>query len=717
MALKAVSRIRPARWRLLSAKIMYCSCSDMPASADAGSSSEFDSVIRSLKNNLQPERLTRVIDSTSDSSLALRIFRWASHQRYNVRTVDTYSCMISKLTAAENRDDMDSLLGEMVRLRVPALEQALDGLVQSLSSKDQFDEALLVIQHATSAKLKLSLSTCNGMLCGLVKQGSGLRLFMLAYMEIVKSGVLPNVETLNWLIQALCESGRVDLALIQFDRMSRKRCSPNSHTFEILIMTLCSHGRADEAVELFYKMMQLRCTPDSSFYTQVIPLFCKSGKVREAIKLHQMMEKDGLQLGVHLYSSLIICLCENQLLDDAMMILNRMIASGLAPMTSAYVDIVDCYCTSAKFHKALSFLEENDVTESEPYNVLLRWLCIDGRLQDSVRYLEKLHNRGLVDCESFNILITHFCNEGNIRRASELIGRMVVSSFEPDESTYSAIISCYCRLGLYIDALGMFRRVSVSNLSLNSESFSQLIEVLCHMERIQEAVEVFKYHSKRGCSLTNNSLDMLIQGCCLSGRIREAVQLRSLAVCTGISCTFFTYDIIIQALHRLKKKKDVLVLFAQMVMEGCLLDGYAYTSLLRSFLTKETIFEATILFNRMVNQAFVPDQETFELLVNDMALFSFLNTVAESLLKVVNASGTVSPRIYNIIIYGLIKEGFKNEACKFLDQMLENGWVPDSRTHQVLVGNISAEVAGEVGQVYQTVDDDSVSNILLEGLN
>ncbi|KAG2534606.1 hypothetical protein PVAP13_9NG072124 [Panicum virgatum] len=635
MALKAVSRLRSARWRLLSAKLIYRSCSDIPASPDTGSSSEFDTAIRLLKNNLQPERLTRVIDSTSDSSLALRIFRWASHQRYNLRTVDTYSCMISKLTAVEYRDDMDSLLGDMVRLKVPALEQALNGLVQSLSSKNQFDEALLVIQHATSAKLKLSLSACNAMLRGLVKQGSGLRLFMLAYMEIVKSGVLPDVETLNWLIQALCESGRVDLTLIQFDRMNKKRCSPNSHTFEILIIALCSHNRADEAVDLFYKMLQLRCTPDGSFYAQVIPLFCKFSKVKDATKLHQMMKEDGLQLDVHLYGVLIRCLCENQLLDDSIMMLNEMVASGHAPRASAYVDIVDCYCTSAKFHKALIFLEENDVTESEPYNVLLRWLCTDGRLQDSVRYLEKLHNRGLVDCESWNIVITHFCNQGNIRRASELIGRMVVSAFAPDESTYSAIISCYCRLGLHIDAFAMFRRVSVNDLSLNSESFSQLVEVLCHTERIQEAIEVFKYQYKRGCSLTNKSLDMLIQGSCLSGRIREAVQLRSLAVCTG-TCTFFTYDIIIQALLHLNKEKDVLVLFAQMVMEGCLLDGYAYTSLLRSFLTKETIFEAAILFNRMVNQAFVPDQDTFELLVNDMALFSFLNMVAQSLLKVVN---------------------------------------------------------------------------------
>jgi pentatricopeptide repeat protein len=394
-----------------------------------------------------------------------------------------------------------------------------------------------------------------------------------------------------------------------------------------------------------------------------------------------------------------------------------MITSGHAPMASTYVDMINCYCTNAKFHNAVIFLEENDVTETEPYNVLLTWLCRNDRLQDSVSYLEKLHSRGFVDCESWNIVITQFCNERNIRRASELIGRMVVSSFAPDETTYSAVISCYCRLGLYIDALSMFRRVSINNLSLNSESFSQLVEILCHTKRIQEAIEVFKYHYKRGCSLTNKSLDMLIEASCLSGKIREAVKLRTLAVCTGTSCTFSTYGIIIQALLHLKKGKDVLTLFAQMLMEGCPLDGYAYNILLRFFLTKETIVEAAILFNRMVNHSFFPDQETFELLVNDMALFSFLNMVAQSLLKVIDTSGAVSPRIYNIIIYGLIKEGFKTEACKFLDQMLEKGWVPDSRTHRVLVGSSGLVEARELVEAYQTVDGDNVTNILLEGLD
>ncbi|BAF13462.2 pentatricopeptide repeat-containing protein At1g12775, mitochondrial [Oryza sativa Japonica Group] len=728
MALKVQSRMWFARPHLLWSRLMCCSFSDAPAARASaagggggggarGCSSEFDSAIRSLRINPQPERLAHILDSASDFNLALRIFRWASYQRMPIHTVDTYARMIAKLGDAGNHDEIGGFLKEMVRLDVPGLEKVMNDLVQFLSGKNRFDEALLVIQHASSGNFKISVSSCNGVLCGLVKEGRGLRPFMRAYMEVVKAGVLPDVETLNWLIEVLCEAGHLELALVQFDKMSKKRCIPNSRTFKILITALCSHGRADESADAFDKMLQLRCIPDSSFCVQVLPLFCKFNKLKEARKLHQMMKEYKLQSDQHLYSALIRCLCENQLLDDAVTTVNDMIASGHALMRSTFVNIVDCYCTLGQFHKAVNFLEENDVAEIEAYNVLLRSLCKTGRVQDSVNYLTELHSRGLVNCQSWNIVIAQFCNNGNIRRASELICRMIVSSFTADESTYSSVVSCYCKLGLYKNALDMFRRLDVSNLSLNSESFSQLVESLCHMKKIQEAAEVFKYHCKRGCNLTSESLEMLIQESCMVGMIREAIKMRSLAVCTGTSCTFTTYNTIFRALLHLKKEKDVLLLFAHMLMEGCLLNEYTYNCILRYFLTKETIFEAAILFNRMVKDGFVPDQETFELLVPEMALSSLLNMISESLLTVVNMDGMMSPRISNIIIYGLIKEGFKSEACKFLDQMIEKGWVPDSRTHSILLSSSGREEPRESDEVNHTVDDDNVSNILLEGLD
>jgi pentatricopeptide repeat protein len=165
MALKVAPCIRFSRLRLLSSRLTYCSCSDVPASR---------------------------------AYLAIRIFKWASSQRIFAHTVDTYACMISRLGVVGDCDEMDSLLKEMIKLNAPKLDKILNDLVQLLSRRNRCDEALLVIQNACSGKLKMPVSSCNAVLCGLVREGRGLRPFIRAYMDIVKAGVLPDVETLNW---------------------------------------------------------------------------------------------------------------------------------------------------------------------------------------------------------------------------------------------------------------------------------------------------------------------------------------------------------------------------------------------------------------------------------------------------------------------------------------------------------------------------------------
>ncbi|KAG8098539.1 hypothetical protein GUJ93_ZPchr0013g37519 [Zizania palustris] len=214
----------------------------------------------------------------------------------------------SDLGDVGNDDEIGGFLKKMAKFDVPGLEKLMRDLVQFLSCRNRFDEALLVIQlhHASSGNIRLCQSP----------------LVMVAVFA--------------------CRLD-LDLTLVQFDKMSKKICTPNSHTFKILKAAPCSHGRVDESVDLFDKMLQLRCILGRYFYVQV----------------------SGLIL------ALITCFCENQLLDDAVTTFNEMIASGHAPMRSTFLHIADCYGTPDQSHKVVSFLEENDAAEMEAYNVLL----------------------------------------------------------------------------------------------------------------------------------------------------------------------------------------------------------------------------------------------------------------------------------------------------------------------------------------------------------
>ncbi|URD76143.1 PPR repeat [Musa troglodytarum] len=80
---------------------------------DVPDSAEFVSAVQVLKNRLHPDRLVHVLDSTSDVTLALKVFKWASKHKRFQQTAETYAHMIFKLGMVGDHEEMEVLLNEM----------------------------------------------------------------------------------------------------------------------------------------------------------------------------------------------------------------------------------------------------------------------------------------------------------------------------------------------------------------------------------------------------------------------------------------------------------------------------------------------------------------------------------------------------------------------------------------------------------------------------
>lgn len=686
---------------------------------DAPDSAEFVSAVQVLKNRLHPDRLVHVLDSTSDVTLALKVFKWASRQKRFQQTAETYAHMIFKLGMVGDHEEMEVLLNEMVNLQLQNIEQTFDYLIHAFCKNYRPVEALQVFKISNLAKHRLSVSTCNTLLDAFASQGGNFCSLMFVYKEMVKAGILPDVETLNHLIKGLCDIGCLDLALTQFHRMDKKQCFPNSQTFEILIKALYTSEQADKAVELLNQMLDLQISPHFDFYNSIIPLLCSINRFKEVIKLLRIREDAGGNLDLHLYSYLINCLSANQQIESAVELIRKITNSGLAPLTNMYMDIVDGFCNIGKFTEAMSFLDEGRVLEIEPYNTLLKGFCDISRYQEATVYLKKMAEGGLTNVLSWYILIKGLCEEGLVRKAFQVMGRMIISSsssFVVDGTIYSAIITGYCKIGAYENALSIFRLSCLYDLSLDSESCSQLIEGLCVVKKIQESAEVFYHIIGKGDLLTSNALSELIQGICHNGKVQEAIKMRSLAVFNGSSSNSVTISTILLGLLDLNKEKDILTFLSQILVEGCALDVKTYCILIHGLCSKFMMREAAILFNQMVHESFIPNSETLELLVVRLARCSQLHLVMHSLDSLIKKCGLLSPTMCNAVIYSLMKEGHKHEARNFLDTMLDKGWVPDAETHVLLVGNNNKDGRNENDDVFKALGDDKVSKILAEGL-
>lgn len=725
MPIKALAFVVSKRipvWHIPSASISSIPCANpiqifSGSAPDPSALSDFEPNIKLLRINLVPDNLIWVLNETKDLSSAVKVFKWASLQKRFRHTTGTYYLIISRLGLAGHVQEMEAFCQNMVKDGCPGVEKALLALIDLFVENCRLSEAILVLLNMTSRGYTPTVETFNVVIGALVKNKKDFQDVLFVYKEMVKVGVLPTINTLNYLLEILFETNLVAYALNQFNKISKKGCSPNSKSFEILIKGLIAKNRVDEANTFLHEMFKSGCQPELSFYTCTIPLLCQLNKMEEGIRLFRLMKDSNFVPDSLIYAALIQCSCENLRLDDAISLLEEMAETGLMPPTNVLVDIINMYCKLRKLDKAVQFLEDRNIFETLPYNVLLEGFCSVGQLCMAKDLLGVMSERHIDDCGSWNILIRWVCEQEGIRKAYEVLGRMIISSFIPDDATYSALVVGNCKSSKCMDALELFYSACAKCWVLDSMSYSKLVESLCHVGKTLEATGVFHYMASKRCSLHHSIFNLLIKGMCDLRKVNEAVRLCQMAYHSGTSCNSSTYTAIMHGLLGTGQDKYLLAVFARMLVEGCNFDLEAYCILIQGISWPKRIKDCVMLFNMMVIEGLVPDSERLFNMMSCIANHFGLCMISCSIDNLISNYQVMDPAIYNLLINGLWKEGNKFKASQLLDLMLEKGWVPDARTHGLLIGpDVKEEIYREALANDNSTEQDTVSNILADGL-
>ncbi|XP_060167413.1 pentatricopeptide repeat-containing protein At5g16420, mitochondrial-like [Lycium barbarum] len=671
--------------------------------------SDFETKIQFLKNKLHPETLTSVLDSTTDLDSSLKLFKWASLQKRFHHSSDTYFQIIMKLGMAGKVDEIEGFCNEMVKEKCPNYEHVLLALLDTFVRNSRLNEGLCVLECINLSSLKPDISVFNRLLGALIKEKKEFKDVLFVYKEIVKAGIGPNIDTLNYLIEALFAAYRADAALDQYNRLHKKGCSPNGRTFQIIIGDLVARGRVDEALVILDDMFRIRCEPDySCFYAHIIPLFCDMNKLDVVMRLLSVMRASKVLPDSTTYGATIKCLCKNLLVDDAIKVVDEMVHNDVRPDNDVFMSIIDGLCELNMLSEAKEFLNDKEVASVLPYNALLEAILNDGTFNMARDLFDEMFERNITDHCTWNIMIRYLCDNKRLIDALKYLARMIVSSINPDSSTYSALIIGNSKLGECEDALALFHQLREKDGLIDFVAYAQLIECLCQKEKIQEAAEVFCFMSAKRCALQSTSFDKLMEGLCASRYTVRAIKLLPIAYYCGTLTSAAAYNSVMQGLSSLGRESDLFIVLSRMVIDGCTLDAETYCILIRSITSVGHTEKSALFLDLMLRQGLTPNSETLSKLLKYLVENNQVHMIFSSIDKLVSEFEVVDSAMYNMLIHGLLKEGYKNKASFLLDLMLEKGWVPDASTHALLLGS---SVSDETG-----ITKDTVGNILAEGL-
>ncbi|XP_076954555.1 pentatricopeptide repeat-containing protein At3g61360-like [Bidens hawaiensis] len=640
-------------------------------------SSQYHSKIQSLTQNLHPETLINILSSTPDLNSSLRLFKWVSLQTQFRHTADTYYHIILKLGLASRIDEMEGFCTELMKsgFGFQDSDQTLVTLVDTFILHHKFDEALRVFSVMCFNGYKPSVSVINRLLSVLVEEKKGIKCVLFVYKEMVKLRICPDTETLNLLMQALFDAGRVDSVVDQFNRMHKKGCCANSRTYEIVVSGLIGKNVMNKATVVLNEVIESECDLDLRFFSCVLPLLFEMNECEMGLRLFEKMRSLNIVPDLSVYEVLIQYFARSLCLDDAIGLLNEVISRDLKVSNRVLVDLVNGFCKLNKLHEAKRLLEEHQVTNADSYNVVLEGYCQGGGYADVMWLFRQMVEKSITNSLSWDILISYLSENQRDDIVYKALTRMIVSGNTPNSTAYSALIIAKCKSNEVNDALELFHHVCEEQLVIDSSSFS-----------------------------------MLVKGLCLNGKINKVVNLLQYGSYYGLSCSNEDYDIIMKSMSTLSESNSLLTIVGRMIVEGCSLSSETYNQIIKSMSDHQRSTECVLYLNRMVKEGLLPDAEILLISLSFLAQKLKLHAVLPAIHKLlsVNDHSLLNHAICNMLINGLWKEGYKREARLLLDVILENGWVPDATTHRLLVSSGFSE-----GDEDDTQDE--ITNILSEG--
>ena len=208
------------------------------------------------------------------------------------------------------------------------------------------------------------------------------------------------------------------------------------------------------------------------------------------------------------------------------------------------------------------------VISAKAFKVVLN-LCKEARLANEALWiLGKMNEFGLqADTTAYNVVISLFCEKGDMAMAEELMNEMGLSDIYPDMISYVTIIKGFCNVGRLEDACGLVKFMRGLGCVPNSVVYSILLDERGSMERAlellgemekevgncsphvvtytsvmqsfsekgqtMEALEILDRMEAFGCAPNRVTVSTLINGFCMEGHVEKAYKVIDKVVAGG----------------------------------------------------------------------------------------------------------------------------------------------------------------------------------------
>ncbi|XP_020173239.2 pentatricopeptide repeat-containing protein At3g62470, mitochondrial [Aegilops tauschii subsp. strangulata] len=310
----------------------------------------------------------------------------------------------------------------------------------------------------------------------------------------------------------------------------------------------------------------------------------------------------------------------------------------------------------------------------DAFKISIKSFAAAGEIKNAVGVFEMMRVNGFDDgVESFNCLLFALAHEGLGKEAAQVFSRMH-ERYTPDLRSYTAMLMAWCNGKNLVEAGRVWNEMLEKGMKPDVVVHNTMIEGLLRGQRRPEAVKMFELMKAKGPPPNVWTYTMLIRDHCKRGKMDMAKRWFEEMQEDGCQPDVATYTCLLVGYGNAKRMDRVTAMLEEMAQKGCPPDGRTYNALIKLLKNRNMPDDAVRIYKKMINKGLEPTIHTYNMMMKLYFLRGTNYAMGCAVWDEMHRKG-ICPDVnaYTVFINGHIRHGRPEEACKFIEEMIQKG--------------------------------------------
>lgn len=434
------------------------------------------------------------------------------------------------------------------------------------------------------------------------------------------------------MIGILGNTGRITEMKEVIDQMKSDSCECKDSVFVDAINTYVRAGMLDEAFTLFKNIPKFNCVNWTESFNTLLQIMVNESRFEVAH--HLFLENScgwEVRSRIRSLNLLMRSLCEKGRSDIALQVFQELDYQGCYPERETYQILMKGLCGDGRLNEAKHLLysmfwrisQKGSGADIVIYRTLLNAFCDHGQVEEAVDILGKILRKGLKAPKrcSHRLDLSHCSYGQDGERIKQLINEALIKGGIPSLVSYSAMAVDLYNENKITEAGKVVKEMQVRGFRPTPLMYEAKVKAFCREGRVDEAVKVIEVEMVEGnCVPTIKLYNIVLRGLCDGGKSAYAVGYLKKKMAKQVGCVADkeTYGILVDGLCHEGRFVE-----ASRVLEEMLIKSHwpcidTYNMLIRGLCSVGRPYEAVMWLEEMISQSMLPPHSVWISLVSSV---------------------------------------------------------------------------------------------------